>query len=325
MIRRIFKAFFMTISAMSILGGCRYASPTAEDELLAEKAKCLAEKTEGTPGRHVGYYINNNYFGRRSIGRLSGERKATPEALEDARRSINKRMKYLELAQDWPEPISVKIPYASVPPVLDGNLNEHAWKNALTFEGVYPLNELKKQKKPATLWKVMWDKENIYFAAQCHDESIIAPKLERDECVFSYDSIEIFIMTDLQTGTYWEFIVSPSSCFFDALQTADRAGWRRVARVSKTFKGAETGVQIDGSLNNPGDRDKSFVIEIAMPFSELPGYAKGSKPKPGERLAFMMVRTDVSNKDDSVKYYAVQPLLWTCHNTWNYISAELVK
>lgn len=313
------------VLAGCMLAGCRYASPTAEDTQLAEKAELLAKKAENTPGRHIGHYITKNYFGRRSIKRLKGKRNANAKELEAARKSIKKKMEALESAATWPEPASVEIPYAATPPAMDGNINEPAWKNALTFEGAYPLSKTEKKNGIDIIWKIMWDKNYIYFAIKCSDSDIIAPKLKRDGYAYCYDSFEIFMMTDKEMGGYWEMIISPSGTIFDSLQTANRAAWMRISRNHRNMKGIRTGISVDGSLNNSGDTDKGFVIEAALPFSEMPGYMKGNKPAPGDKASFMLVKTDISQKNKKTEYYAVQPLLYTCHNTWNYINATLVK
>jgi cellulose/xylan binding protein with CBM9 domain len=325
MTNRISRVFLGTIFGIFMLTSCRYTSPTSEDINLAEKTQRLAEAAENTPGRHVGYYFTENYFGRKAIKRLKGENKATSEQLEGARRGIAKKMDALELGPAWPEPISVKIPYAVTLPKIDGNIDEAAWNNALTFEGAYPMGKTEKRSDLDITWKIMWDQNCIYFAIKCADSDIIAPKLERDGRVFLYDSFEIFVMTDKAMGGYWELVISPLDTIFDSLQTANRTAWRRISRNHRNMKGFKTGIKINGSANHSSDIDNSFTIEAALPFSEMPGYMKGNKPKHGDEISFMLVKTDISESNKNVKYYAIQPLLCTCHNTWNYINATLKK
>jgi len=322
------KSFISSCAILLVLctlNGCKSATPTQEDMLLAKHAVALAKQTENTPGRYVGNYITKCFFGRRTITILEGKREATQKQLSAARKSLEKYIFFLELAQNWPAPLSVNIPYATKTPIINGNLNDPAWENALTFKGVYLENKTVRQDTPETVWKIMWDENNIYFGAHCHDKNIIAKKIKNPASLFGHDNLEIFLMTNLRTGSYWEFVVDARGNVFDSLATANRDRFQKIARHGEVLRGAQVCTVVNGTLDDTNDQDQSFTIEIALPFSELPGFMKGNKPKGGEQISFMMARTAVSSVAGKKKMYTMQPVLKSTHNTWNYVNARLCK
>lgn len=116
----------------------------------------------------------------------------------------------------------------------------------------------------------------------------------------------MFILPDIRFRTFWEIVVSPSGSIFDSVECKKAQLWGSDLDPSQNMNGLKTGITVRGTLNNPGDTDQGYTVEIAVPFKELPGYTR-TGPKTGDRLHFMLVRLDRQGK--TMTPYAFQPLL----------------
>jgi hypothetical protein len=91
----------------------------------------------------------------------------------------------------------INIPKVTAPPVIDGNPDEEAWKQAAVFKDFYqtePGDNIAPS-KPTEVW-VMYDEKNLYVAFKCWDEKdkIRATIAKRDE-VFNEDNVRMWLDT----------------------------------------------------------------------------------------------------------------------------------
>ena len=140
--------------------------------------------------------------------------------------------------------------------VLDGTLNEAAWKNAQWYGNFSLYNSAEIPTQP-TYVAMRHDEENFYFGFKCYDARIAGLETivtQRDGNIFSDNCVEIF----LQPGAgrpYWHFAANSGGVQFDSLASADgknddrswNARWESAATLQ-------------------GDR---WELEIAIPWSEL--------------------------------------------------------
>jgi hypothetical protein len=86
--------------------------------------------------------------------------------------------------------------------------------------------------------------------------------------VYNDNDFEIFIDPDGDTHQYFEIEVNILKTIFDLFMNKPyRNGGR--ADIPWDAAGIQTGVAIDGTLNNPDDTDKKWTVEMAIPFSSL--------------------------------------------------------
>lgn len=91
----------------------------------------------------------------------------------------------------------VRIPLFTAPPVIDGKLDDEAWKQAAVFKDFYqtaPGDNIAPSKP--TIAYVGYDEKNLYIAFKCYDErdKIRATVAKRDE-VFGEDNVRIWLDT----------------------------------------------------------------------------------------------------------------------------------
>ena len=317
----------LTIAIGLALSGCKtlekrkYETITEEHKALAAQAEAAIEEAEGTPGKERA----NRLRSQRSVKwlkMLKGEAKAKKGELGWPVRDITGTIEGARLGQGWPTPPVAKVPLTKQPLKIDGKIDDPAWAKALTYEGVYPFNTKEKADTPKTTWKLLWDKKHLYIAYDCVDVDVVSPKIERDGHVYQNDCVEIFLLPDFRFRTYWEVIVGPSGSIYDSIQCKDYDQWGCNSRTAETMAGLQVGIDIRGTLNQPGDQDEGYGVELALPFSELPGYSR-TGPKAGDTLNFMLVRLDKNGEE--FKCYAYQPLLSWGHNIWNHAKMVLAE
>lgn len=158
---------------------------------------------------------------------------------------------------------------ASGPIKLDGKLDEQTWANAPWSDKFVDIEgNLKPNPRFATRVKMAWDNEFLYVAAEIEDPHIWANLKKHDEVVFFDNDFEIFLDPDNDTQNYFEYEVNALGTIFDLFVVKPyRVG--APALHSWNFEGLKQGIHIDGTINNPTDTDKKWVVEVAIPFSTL--------------------------------------------------------
>jgi hypothetical protein len=219
---------------------------------------------------------------------------------------------------------AIELPRVQKAPAIDGVLEDAAWKTAARFAGLYPFGTLAKDAEaPATTWLACWDETHLYFAFDCADADVVAPPLERDGQVWRHDCVEMFICPVVETGVYWEIVVSPTGVVFDALHSKQVRKWGPgTSRLFLDVEGLEVGHKVRGTANRREDTDEGYRVEVAVPFRALPQYRHGG-PAAGQTLNFMLVRLDGTGKE--LAAYGFQPILSWGHNIWNHAPVTLTE
>lgn len=187
------------------------------------------------------------------------------------------------------------------PPVIDGKLDEPAWKMAAwTEEFVDIEGELKPKPRFRTQAKMLWDENYFYIGAELEEPDVWATLTKRDSIIFYDNDFEVFIDPDGDTHLYYELEMNALGTEWDLfLVKPYRDGGPAVH--SWDILGMKTRVFVDGTLNRPGDKDKGWSVEIAMPWEVLKECAPGKKPPvAGDqwRVNFSRVEYRMDIKDD---------------------------
>jgi hypothetical protein len=159
--------------------------------------------------------------------------------------------------------------FADSPPTIDGGLTDAVWKSAVPVT----LRENRSGEaviEPRMMTNVMvcHDENNLYLAFICSDPDIWTTFTQRDEHLWEEEAVEVFIDVDDVPNNYVEIEVSPANVLFDSyIIDPDHIDVPKTARLN--LKGIRTAVQVQGTLNQRGDRDSGWTVEIALPFEEL--------------------------------------------------------
>jgi hypothetical protein len=186
------------------------------------------------------------------------------------------------------------------PLVIDGRLDEPAWQKAPWTEDFVDIEgSLKPKPRFRTRVKMLWDAAYLYFGAAVEEADVWATLTKRDSIIFNDNDFEVFIDVRGDTHCYYELEMNAFGTEWDLfLVRPYRDG--SPAIHAWDIQGLKTKVVVDGTINHPGDRDKGWTVEIAMPLEILKEAVPGkTPPSAGDqwRLNFSRVEYRVVPKD----------------------------
>ncbi len=177
---------------------------------------------------------------------------------------------------------------------VDGILDEPAWEKAKSIE----LNNLMwpdTYKKPIskTEARLLYDDNYLYVGFKAYDQDIYSLYTERDSDTCLDDVLEVFFKTDPDKDPYYNFEINALGTVLDGFcgkRGAD-GGFRRWRLWN--CEGIKIAIGLKGTLNNWEDKDEYWILEVAIPFAELPTLY-GQAPKKGDTWLFNLTRYDYS-------------------------------
>jgi Carbohydrate family 9 binding domain-like len=179
--------------------------------------------------------------------------------------------------------------------VIDGHPSERAWKSApwtdlfVDIEG-----NVRPAPKFATRAKMLYDDHYWYIAAEIQEPDLWATIREHDAVIFQDNDFELFIDPSGSAARYFEIEVNQFGTEWDLfLPKAYRDGGHAVN--SWEMPGLKLATSLQGTINHPGDRDRGWMVEIAMPWAAFADSGRNVvPPAPGIqwRMNFSRVEWD---------------------------------
>lgn len=165
-----------------------------------------------------------------------------------------------------------------LPPVIDGRLDDPAWADApwtVDFQDIE--GPVKPVPRFRTRAKMVWDDECFYVAAWMEEPHVWGTLEARDSIIYNDNDFEVFIDPDGDSHDYYELEVNALNTQFDLMLTRPyRCGG--TYDIGWDIEGLETAVDIEGTLNDPTDRDRAWTMEIAIPWASLASHANRPTP-----------------------------------------------
>ncbi|WP_152053896.1 carbohydrate-binding family 9-like protein [Tautonia marina] len=175
------------------------------------------------------------------------------------------------------------------PPVLDGKLDDPAWKAAEADEinrfSAFWVGEARGE---GTRSWLVWDDDALYFAATMTDAELRAFGTERNDRLWLGDVFELFFKPSEDDPRYYEFQVNPRSVILEL--PFPRRGYSFEELAALPPLGFEAVAVVDGTLDQPGDTDRSWSVEGRIPWSLFE--ATGGRPSVGDSWRFALCRYD---------------------------------
>jgi hypothetical protein len=158
---------------------------------------------------------------------------------------------------------------------------------------------LKPKPRFKTRAKMLWDSDYFYIGAELEEPDIWATLTKRDSIIFYDNDFELFIDPAGSTHLYYELEINALGTEWDLLLVKPyRDGGPAVHAWD--IQGLMTKVYCDGTINQPGDKDELWSVEIALPWEVLKECAPDKKPpQAGDqwRVNFSRVEYRVEVKD----------------------------
>lgn len=198
------------------------------------------------------------------------------------------------------DPPSTFCLWTSTAPLIDGRPDEACWQAApWTSDFVDIRGAAWPPPWHRTRARLLWDDKALYVAAELEEPGLWATFRDHDAVIYHEHDFEIFLDPDGDNHAYYELEVNALNTTWDLFLTMPYRD-EGLALNAWEITGLQTAVALRGTLNQPGDVDRGWTVEMALPWSALKEAARrGTPPQPGDawRLNFSRVewRLDVAD------------------------------
>lgn len=206
-----------------------------------------------------------------------------------------------------PHPEGYICPRAKAAPAIDGKLDDPAWADApWTADFVDIEGDKKPRPRFRTRAKMLWDDRFFYIAAELEEPHVWGTLTKHDEVIFQDNDFEVFVDPDGDNHEYYEFEINALNTGWDLfLPKPYRDGGP--AKNEWEIPGLKTAVHIEGTLNKPGDVDRAWSLELAIPWEVLGEFAhREAPPKAGDRWRVNFSRVEWQHAIEGGKYAKVK-------------------
>ena len=235
----------------------------------------------------------------------------------------------------YPHPRGYVAIRAATPPVIDGRLEDAAWRDAAWTDDFVDMADPAASPAPRTRAKMVWDDEQLYIAADIAEPQLWAEMTTHDSPLYQENAFEFFIDPDGDNHEYYEFEINALNTTWDLLLPRPYRD-EGLGISNWEIAGLKSAVHLDGTINRPGDVDRGWTIEIAVPWKALGELARRpSPPHEGDqwRINFTRVETPLRVEDGRYRKIQGQPSQvssWTSQyvmdihrpETWGYVQFE---
>ena len=126
---------------------------------------------------------------------------------------------------------------------------------------------------------MLWDNSYFYILAKLEEPHVWANITERDKVIFHNNDFEVFIDPDGDSYNYYELEINALNTAWDLFISKPYRN-TNVVLNDWNITGLKSAIKINGTLNNPKDIDKGWVLEIAIPWvAYKTGYYQDNVPK----------------------------------------------
>lgn len=176
---------------------------------------------------------------------------------------------------------------------IDGRLDETVWQSAdWTAEFMDIEGARKPRPRFRTRAKMLWDDTYFYVAAQLQEPHVWGTLKDHDSVIFHDNDFEVFIDPNGDNHEYYELELNALNTTWDLfLPKPYKDGGR--ADNGWEIPGLKTAIHVQGTLNDPGDEDLGWSVEIAIPWKVLAEFAhQAAPPREGDhwRVNFSRVQ-----------------------------------
>jgi hypothetical protein len=192
---------------------------------------------------------------------------------------------------------------------IDGALDEPSWQQApWTHAFVDIEGDVRPNPRFETRAKMLWDDQYFYIAAWLQEPDVWATLKNRDDIIFRDNDFEVFIDPDWDTHNYYEYEVNAFATQWDLLLVKPyRDGAPAIHEWD--IPGLLRATKVYGTINQPGDVDEGWSVEIAFPWDGISRPTRATVP-PGDgdvwQVNFSRVEWEVEAAEDGQGYEKIK-------------------
>lgn len=187
-------------------------------------------------------------------------------------------------------------------PVIDGRLDETFWRKiekSPRFTDLVTGDSTVHNTQAA----VAWDDENLYIAFWVEEPFVEAKLTNHNDLIYTENDVEVFIAAK---NAYYEYemnalntryevffmwkdqmvahgfdtipnlsVSNPKVRDFNGVAFSKHPRGMRVGSWDYKFEGMQSGVFVDGTINNNTDRDRGWTVELAFPWKSMDWLMRG--------------------------------------------------
>lgn len=150
--------------------------------------------------------------------------------------------------------------------VIDGDSSDDSWQKAAWTEVFIDIEGVKKAKYK-TQAKMLWDDTYFYILAKLEEPHVWADIKKHDAIIFHNNDFEVFVDPDGDSHSYYELEINALNTTWDLFISKPYRELNNVVLNDWEINGLKSAIKVDGTLNNPNDIDKGWVVEMAIPWS----------------------------------------------------------
>jgi hypothetical protein len=188
-------------------------------------------------------------------------------------------------------------------PKIDGKLDDPAWKGAMEIKE-FPAYWSHQPSTGSTKAMLVWDNDNLYFAATMTDAELRSFGTKRNDKLWNGDVFELFFKPKDDDPRYYEFQVNPKSVILELAFSKRGEDFDTLA--AKPPMGMTAVAVADGSVDQPGDQDRGWTVEGKIPWSICA--PTGGRPKAGDVWRFALCRYDYGREGTAPVLTSSAPL-----------------
>ena len=189
---------------------------------------------------------------------------------------------------------------------VDGILSPNEW-DAIPWTDDFV--DIEGDKRPAphfqTRAKMTYDENGMFFAALMEEPHVWGTLTEHDCVIFHDNDFEIFLNPTNDTHNYLEYEVNALGTDWDLFLSRPYRDHPQVLN-NWEFAGMKSAVHVDGTVNDPNDKDRSWSVEVFIPWTSIYQVDRGRKsPKAGEQIRVNFSRVEWTTEVKDGKYVKV--------------------
>ena len=179
----------------------------------------------------------------------------------------------LDLAGDIPRLYAAKFTHDA--PTIDGNLDDRAWRDApWTANFVAMEGSATSRPRYQSRAKMLWNRQYLFLGVWMIDPNLESVPVSS----LGYEGLLTFVTRDAELGNYLQISLEPGNLLLDSqFVTGD------VALVTSPTP-IQGKVALSGTLDTPGDADRGWWAEIAIPWANVAIPGRATIPTAGESV-----------------------------------------
>ena len=180
------------------------------------------------------------------------------------------------------------------PITVDGIISEEEWGAVPLVGNFRDINEDGPSPWLRTEARIGHTDEGIYFAAKMEEPHLWATFTEHDAPLYQENAFEFFIDPSNTTHNYLEYEVNVLGTEWDLFLSKPYRDAPMLVLSNWEFMGMKSKVFVDGTPNDPSDRDRFWSVEIFVPWRAIYQVAETKKRKPaeGDQMRINMQRVE---------------------------------